>query len=171
MLNSDTAELAIQKTSGGVAAELAHSKDEPLPPVQTTSPAMPEAEGRAEYIAKAVFLPLEESRRLEGKSQPEELGHTGVLWADEQPGAASSSPGADDAAPEANSTPQAQTYALGGSEGHTGASSKRWPKSKSKADKKTETIILKEMDAEGQKLLDAWEVFQENAQDRLHYFE
>lgn len=85
--------------------------------------------------------------------------------------AASSTPGEDAAVPSTSSGLQAQTCAIQTVEEQVNCNPKGKSKSKGRIDKKAEANMPKELDAEGQKLLDAWEVFQENAQDRHHYFQ
>ena len=100
---------------------------------------------------------------------PGEPVKLGFLQANELTDAAGSTPGANEAAPKMAST--VQECAVKIMKGNTSFNSKSQRRSRSKGDKKMETMVPKELDSEGQKLLDAWEMFQENAFDRLHYFE
>ena len=147
------------------------STNEPPSVLDATPAAQPDSVANAEADGGAVATTgLSERTGCEASSLPEQLTPVGLPTGNELSGAASTSAAIAEKPFTSNSTPKRQ---IGNGEASHGKSgSKVRGRQKGKSDRgRSESLVPKEVDAEGQKLLEACEHFRENAYDRLHYFE
>lgn len=147
------------------------STNEPSSILDATPAAQPDSVADAEADGGAVATTgLSERTGCEASSLPEQLAPVGLPMEDELPGAASTSAAIAESTLISNSTPKHKIE--NGEASHGKSRSKVRGRQKGKSDRgRNESLVPKEVDAEGQKLLEAWEHLQENAHDRVHYFE
>ena len=156
--------------SNGVTPKQANSLKMKLNSAEITPPVRAEAEGKAQPADETSAFPPDQPLRRVDTSLPQDppINSTELLTV---PADASPAHEAELVCKLLDSTPQIQANAGEAIEEKPGSKAKGRSRGKSRGEKRAETCEPKELDAEGQKLLDAWEHFQENAAACLNYFE